>query len=130
MIAGCRKKLVRSWPPSQSYYCSATSQSWVKIHNRVGGPITVQYASRDDNLGVHVLHNMQQPAWSFDESFFGTTLFWCNFIWQQHRAHVDVWSGGGIWKFVKLCDRYVWDVAPNGFWQSEGGGVGVRWIQG
>jgi hypothetical protein len=95
----------------------------VTIMNHVGGFITLECSSKDDNLGIHDLLNSQSYYFSFTPNYVGTTLFWCNVMWQQRTAHVVVWSGPGFLQLDPVpCVHCVWDLKPNGFYRSEAGG--------
>lgn len=94
----------------------------VTITNNVGGPITVECSSKDDDLGIKFLPNTQTYILNFKPDYFGTTLFWCNFMWQQRRAHVVVWQGSGAMGVDPMPCRYcVWNVRADGFYRAEAG---------
>lgn len=96
--------------------------SWVMLLNHVGGAITVNCAERGDDLGIHDLLNAQEYYFDFDANYWGTTLYWCNFLWQQRKAHVVVWSGPGFLGLDPVpCTHCLWDVRPEGFWRAESG---------
>lgn len=108
---------------------SADKQS-VNIINQVGGAITLQCASRDNDLGLRTLGNQQNYFFDFHQNFFGSTLFWCNFQWQQRTAHIVVWKGHGSsgldWT---PCDQCVWVLKPNGFYRQQAG-QDLQFVQG
>ncbi|KAF8394182.1 hypothetical protein HHK36_020389 [Tetracentron sinense] len=55
----------------------------VYVGNDLGEGVTLDLrcASKDDDLGTHVLPYGQNYTWEFRSNFWGTTLFWCDFKW-------------------------------------------------
>ncbi|KAI3958326.1 hypothetical protein MKW98_011014 [Papaver atlanticum] len=43
--------------------------------------------SADDNLGECSLVFETNLAWSFKVNFFDTTLYWCNFWWEENGGY-------------------------------------------
>ncbi len=109
---------------------TTSGKLWVNIINKVGGAITLQCASKDNNLGTSVLGNQQNYFFDFHQNIWGSTLFWCNFTWQERTAHVVVWKGHGFlgvdWS---PCDYCVWVFMPEGFYRAQVGQVPM-WVQG
>ncbi|KAF8394186.1 hypothetical protein HHK36_020393 [Tetracentron sinense] len=48
--------------------------------------------SKDDDLGNHQLSYRQNYTWGFKSTFFGSTLFWCNFQWGNVRDSHEVFN--------------------------------------
>ncbi|KAF8370240.1 hypothetical protein HHK36_031717 [Tetracentron sinense] len=59
------------------------SKHHVYVGNDLGESSTLNLhcASKDDDLGTHVLLYGQNYTWGFRSNFWGTTLFWCHFKW-------------------------------------------------
>jgi len=78
---------------------TTSGKLWVNIINKVGGAITLQCASKDNNLGSSVLGNQQNYFFDFYQNIWGSTLFWCNFTWQERTSSygraTDSWACSG-----------------------------------
>ncbi|KAL7231031.1 hypothetical protein ACSBR2_009331 [Camellia fascicularis] len=48
--------------------------------------LSIHCKSKDGDLGPHQLPHNQIYEWSFRNNIWGTTLFWCNMIWQRSAA--------------------------------------------
>jgi len=59
----------------------------VTIMNQVGGFITLECSSKDNNLSIH---EQKGYYFSFTPNDVGTTLFRYNVMWQHHTVHVVV----------------------------------------
>lgn len=101
-------------------------RDWVMINNHVGGPISFDCASHDDDMGMHSLDDdTDYYYFAFTPNLWGTTLFWCNFIMGGdaatfRQAHVVVYPGGGyIGRQPYVCTHCVWDVRVDGFYRSD-----------
>lgn len=94
----------------------------VTIENSVGtGPITAHCSSNTVNLGCHTIPNGHTYNLDFVPDYWGTTVFWCDFFWQQRRALVVVWAGPGNPAKHVPCTYCEWAVEPNGFFCAESG---------
>lgn len=87
----------------------------VNIENRLpegSPPLKVWCESHDDNLGTHTLTYGQRFDFSFGESIFKKTKFWCTFYWKDKKKVVDVfysgWNKGDKCKPVD-CNWTAWD---------------------
>ena len=83
----------------------------VKIHNSLEGSLdlTVHCKSKDDDLGVHLLHPGDNYGFSFNERIiFGNTLFFCSFIWNGELHYFDIYQGGDLSK--TNCDYCNWNI--------------------
>ncbi|EYU31433.1 hypothetical protein MIMGU_mgv1a023340mg, partial [Erythranthe guttata] len=76
------------------YETEAKKEALVKIYNRMpqGTTLTVQCASKNDNLGYRPLSTGQDFNWSFRTNFWRTTLFFCRFWWGQKTIAFDVFD--------------------------------------
>ncbi|PRQ36953.1 putative plant self-incompatibility S1 [Rosa chinensis] len=75
-----------------------TEAAWnsrhVEIINDLGPNtcLTIHCKSKDDDLGVHLLH-FQETYWiNFKINIFGGTLFFCSFQWPDNFHHLDVYN--------------------------------------
>ncbi|KAM7462271.1 hypothetical protein LguiA_030392 [Lonicera macranthoides] len=48
--------------------------------------------SKDDDLGYHTLLVGEEFYWKFRDNFFGRTLFFCHFYWQDKDKAFDVYN--------------------------------------
>lgn len=62
------------------------------INNLAGTQLSVHCHSGDDDLGQHYLHSGQYVEWSFEDNFWGTTLYWCDFAWNNVQKSFRVYS--------------------------------------
>ncbi|KAK9006014.1 hypothetical protein V6N11_035068 [Hibiscus sabdariffa] len=78
--------------------------------------LTIHCASKDDDLGEHVLQVSQEWSWSFRENFWGTTQFWCNMNGEGHSKTVDVFVME--WGFLDTCGdkECFWSVRDDGIY--------------
>jgi len=69
----CMLTLAWAWPPKTS----------VKITNTLEGNenLNIHCKSKDDDLGMHLLHINENLKWSFGTNFFGRTQFFCSCEW-------------------------------------------------
>lgn len=107
---------------------NSAEYAWVTITNNVGGPITVDCSTKDDDFHSRAIANTQTYVLQyFVPNYWVSTVLWCDFIWQERRALVITWQGPGtqnpnqhpqLWKPCKYC---VWDVKADGFYRTEAG---------
>jgi len=58
---------------------SLYAKTTVRIFNHLGGEdFSVHCKSKDDDLGNHVIHDIECYSWEFHPNVFGTTSFSCN----------------------------------------------------
>jgi hypothetical protein len=74
----------------------------VTLHNVLGVHVTignnladnldlsVHCKSKDDDIGVHLLHHRDIFGWKFGNNYFGQTLFYCSFEWINSGLHALV----------------------------------------
>ncbi|CAI0394822.1 unnamed protein product [Linum tenue] len=75
-------------------------QVLVYITNRLTEKILIVHCrSRDDDLGAHAVAVGATFHWSFNDNFFGKTLFWCKLAVEDKRisfvayeAHVETFG--------------------------------------
>ncbi|KAK4349442.1 hypothetical protein RND71_032197 [Anisodus tanguticus] len=60
--------------------------------------LKVHGQSKDDDLRVRTLKVGDKFDFSFHENFWGTTHFYCNFVWGPKLNDIDVWK-----KHKSLC---------------------------
>ncbi|KAL8268028.1 hypothetical protein R6Q59_001826 [Mikania micrantha] len=76
--------------------------------------------SKDDDLGSHVLRSPNvEYQWSFCQSFGGSTLFYCHFVWKNFERTFDVFNKKlAIWCFEERREgnRCNWEIRVDGFY--------------
>ncbi|KAL0456853.1 UNVERIFIED_CONTAM: S-protein5 [Sesamum latifolium] len=93
----------------------------VKILNEINNPINlfvkVHCASKDDELGTHLLYYYQTFSWRFRANMLGTTRYFCHFWWNGKQNAFDVffsnWSSICDNRNGNLCE---WVVRGDGFY--------------
>ncbi|CAN4093052.1 unnamed protein product [Withania somnifera] len=78
--------LVSAWPWTSTYY--------VFIHNALPEPLTFRCQSKDDDLGYNVLNVNDEYSFHFRWRFFGGTLYFCHFYWNNKDLVFDVINNG------------------------------------
>jgi len=73
--------------------------------------LTIHCKSKDDDLGVHLLHNGDTYGFKFRDSIFGNTQFYCSFQWtgEFHRFDVYIESEDS-----KICHNCNWSAKNSG----------------
>lgn len=93
-----------------------------KIINCLEGnlDLIVHCKSKDDDIGVHLLHHGESFGWSFHPRvFFGQTLFFCGFTWNGKLHWFDVYDGNNL---KDDCDECNWKIFKSGPCKTEGDG--------
>ncbi|KAF8370241.1 hypothetical protein HHK36_020386 [Tetracentron sinense] len=74
------------------------SKHHVYVGNDLGEGLTLNLhcASKDDDLGTHVLPYGQNYNWGFRSNFWGTTLFWCDFKWGNVTDSYSVYDEDSV----------------------------------
>jgi len=103
-----------------------SSPATVNIYNQVGGTIRLHCKSKDDDLGEHTLLDGQHFGWGFTPNFWGTTLYYCDFVWGAKTAEGVVVYDDGSTKLE--CTHCVWQVHKDGFWVTEDGVVPFTFV--
>ncbi|XP_022752271.1 S-protein homolog 1-like [Durio zibethinus] len=80
--------------------------------------LTIHCQSKDDDLGVHLIHMSKEWYWTFEANFGGTTLFWCNMSWANHHGRFDVY-----WVNRELLDKCDFKEC---FWKAEDDGLYLK----
>ncbi|KDO51589.1 hypothetical protein CISIN_1g047836mg [Citrus sinensis] len=98
---------------SYTYVNSAFSfnaPTHVKISNKLGNglDLTLHCKSRDDDLGVHLLHQDESFSFQFHPNIFRSTLFWCSFRWSGQTKSFDIFDGGRDYLLTDLK----WSASP------------------
>ncbi|XP_004517137.1 S-protein homolog 29-like [Cicer arietinum] len=83
----------------------------VTITNKLetGTDLIVHCKSADDDLGVHVLHFDQLYGFSFGDTFFGITQFYCSFKWNNELKWFDIYISGR-----DECETCNWTIKQSG----------------
>lgn len=70
--------------------------------------LTVHCKSKDNDLGIHVLHYGQSISWSFGLNYFGETRFYCSFQWNGGKLHwFDIYVERRDIGTCKTCDWFI-----------------------
>lgn len=80
-------------------------------------PLTIHCASKDDDLGTHVLYKNQDFNWKFRVNLVLSTMFFCRFKWAPRNTAFEVFNGD----VGPNCERKdanvcVWSVEEDGFY--------------
>lgn len=91
----------------------AWAETYVEINNSLptGTPLTVHCKSNDVDLGVH---NITDRKWgfSFNPSYFGTTLYSCSFAWSGQLKYFDIFVQT---REIAECDDVcIWKIFADG----------------
>lgn len=72
----------------------AFHKTHVKVINSLHGnlDLTIHIKSKDDDLGVHVLHPGDFYEWGFRTSFIASTLFFGTFQWENVTKRFDIYK--------------------------------------
>jgi len=89
----------------------------VNVNNTLEGNIdlTLHCKSKDDDLGVQLLHRGQSFSWKFSPRFppiIFQTLFFCSFTWTGESHHFDIYVQGV--EKLDNCDYCNWNVFKSG----------------
>lgn len=81
-----------------------------KISNKLGNglDLTLRCKSKDDDLGVHLLHQDESFSFQFHPNIFRSTLFWCSFRWSGQTKSFDIFDGGRDYLLTDLK----WSASP------------------
>ena len=66
----------------------------VSIYNAVPDnlDLTIHCKSKDDDLGVHLIHHFDFFEFSFNKTVIGETLFSCDFWWKGAHKRFDIYK--------------------------------------
>ncbi|KAF5198378.1 Plant self-incompatibility s1 [Thalictrum thalictroides] len=128
------------------YGCSSVSsmmlfKKHVYVKNHILPDVTMKLhcASRDDDLGVHIIPYGNDWSWTFHPKLF-STLFWCNLEWvmpstkQLMTVHFDAYDAGHPLEDVNDCDNCVWWAYADGLYHQSRGDKPIKlkhqWVHG
>ncbi|KAK9690044.1 hypothetical protein RND81_09G100600 [Saponaria officinalis] len=80
-------------------------------------PVTLRCQSGDDDLGTHTLYRGQTMNWGFAVNFWGTTLYFCHFYWEDKNIAFDVFKASEE-NNLNRRETY-WDVREDGFYHRR-----------
>jgi hypothetical protein len=100
----------------------------VSITNKEPSSITVHCSSRDNDLQLHTLAPGAVYGFQFHMNFWGTTLFSCEFQYQNQHAGFPVWKGPGV-DGDFMCKQCVWVVEPIGIYGGQEGQTATMFQQ-
>ncbi|CAI8613991.1 unnamed protein product [Vicia faba] len=85
----------------------------VKITNSLTNKLnlTIHCKSKDDDLGVHLLHPNESFSFQFKRKFFGGTLFYCSFQWNNELRWFDIYKQT---RDVQGGDDFNWSIKESG----------------
>jgi len=87
----------------------------MSITNNLEGKedLNIHCQSKDNDLGLHLLHINQTFNWSFRTNLLGGTLFFCSFQWGNGSLlHFDVYQQSRDIKFGRICHWYIHKDGP------------------
>lgn len=90
------------------------SKAYVEIRNDIpgGAKLTVHCKSKDNDLGKRDLPQRGTFSFRFRPHFFGVTLFWCNFQWNNGPVRsYDIYVQNRDYRRCKDC---YWSIKPEG----------------
>jgi hypothetical protein len=75
--------------------------------------LSVHCKSKDDDIGVHLLHHRDIFGWKFGNNYFGQTLFYCSFEWINSGLHwFDIYDQK---RDLHVCDSHCnWYITESG----------------
>ncbi|KEH41974.1 leguminosin group486 secreted peptide [Medicago truncatula] len=74
--------------------------------------LTLHCKSKDDDLGVHLLHHGDNVRWGFGLNFFGETLFFCSFQWNDELHRFDIYRSDRDYGVCRSCNWYIFQSGP------------------
>jgi hypothetical protein len=79
------------WPNKDAFWPAKVT---VNITNSLSEnlDLTIHCKSKDDDLGSHLLHHGDSFSWRFGRKFFGGTLFYCSFQWNNELHWFDTYN--------------------------------------
>jgi len=73
--------------------------------------LTIHCKSKDDDLGVHLLHHGDTYGFKFRDKIVGNTQFYCSFQWTGEFHYFDVYIAS---EDSKICDTCNWSITNPG----------------
>jgi len=74
--------------------------------------LTIHCKSKDNDLGVHLLHHDDSFSWEFNDNIFGTTLFYCSFQWNGELHWYDIYKSSRDRDACHVCNWGVTKLGP------------------
>lgn len=81
-------------------------------------PLQARCQSKDDDIGMHTLHNGEGFSWRFRPNIIPTTPYFCHFYWGAKDRSFAVYDA----RISRLCKQddywncdYYWVATPTGF---------------
>jgi len=87
----------------------------VYISNGLEGKedLKIHCKSKDNDLGMHLLHINQTFHWNFGTNFFGGTLFFCSFQWGNGRVlYFNAYDQKRDSQLFPVCHWYIHKDGP------------------
>ncbi|KAK9755540.1 hypothetical protein RND81_01G032800 [Saponaria officinalis] len=81
-------------------------------------PLIVHCKSGNDDLGEHSLRKGEEYIWTFHINFFGTTLFFCRFYWDDEKNR--------LFDSFKIQETQTCDTFERGghyYWAAKSDGI-------
>ncbi|GER27158.1 plant self-incompatibility protein S1 family [Striga asiatica] len=106
--------------PTQS--CFWTKGYTISIYDGIldkSDKISLHCASKDDDLGNHTLKGGFNYDWSFCDSYWKTTMFFCHFYWGHKERAFEVFNYN-LGKHMCKSGTCTWSVANDGFYLRDG----------
>ncbi|XP_021896938.1 S-protein homolog 6-like [Carica papaya] len=121
MMMGNMVFVVKSWPwlpqPFKKYHVNITNQL---ANNKV---LDVHCKSADDDLHPHSLAGGRSYQFGFRINYVTTTLFWCNFWYDNYRHHAvfNVFDAEAKFVYLQCRDYWCnWESRDDGFYLFDG----------
>eukprot|EP00257_Ricinus_communis_P025507 XP_025012921.1 S-protein homolog 20-like [Ricinus communis] len=84
----------------------------VRVTNDMNGDLTVHCKSKNDDIGVKLLHPKGFFQFQFIRNFWRTTLYFCKMEWAGHVHWFDIYVAD---RDTDTCRHYCfWIVKPDG----------------
>lgn len=99
--------------------CFLTKKHSVYVVNNLppnSAPLKIHCASKNDDIGNHVLYANQDFYWDFCENFFPGTLFFCHFWWGSKEKAFEAYNQG---KYGSTAHQYWWIAKSDGIYFSN-----------
>jgi hypothetical protein len=86
-----------------------------------GESLHVNCHSKDDDLGWHIVSYNSSYIITFEDNFWGTTVFACEFNagTQYHTTSIIVFQGYAYWGTMPCYAKCTWSVSPLGLFDND-----------
>ncbi|CAO2841224.1 unnamed protein product [Amaranthus hypochondriacus] len=97
-----------------SIRCNAKHKLNVQMINTLQGreDLTIHCKSKDNDLGVHVISFNGTYGFQFKPSFFGGTLYYCGFTWDESLHWFDIYVQSRDRDCTNVCPWYIYESGP------------------